>query len=375
MEYGDLAVESYSGNAMASTHMTNEMFLCLSDERGANVHIVEQFLRRKGRNSLNTYNTYKTSILQFYGEFYEHVKNLKDEAGNPSKMAQYVQSFSGRCAALTDISEITTGDLSLVNIIIAELYVSYLFNIKGYKGATIHNKISALSELYNSLLKFNTISEEFKLIQTNPFTLLKDDMPKKVKNPTDYLADEEMRKLLKSINTEDLAGLRDKTLLALLFTTAIRKSEAINIKIGDVSTKGEFTIVKIIQKGSKYHIAKIRPDLKVLMDEYLRRTGRSYENNADEYFFIGHSNNSGKKLSRNSINKMLEKRCKLAGVKKIKVHGTRSSSITSALRNGADLIDVQQNLANHSNVNTTLGYNHLQKSLRNNPSDKIDILK
>ena len=123
-------------------------------------------------------------------------------------------------------------------------------------------------------------------------------------------------------------------------------------------------------------MVKLQPSVEKLINEYIEKTGRNKIDNSEEYLFIGHSSNglNGKKLNPNTLNLMIKKTCKKAGInKKLKVHSTRHTAITLAITAGASIEKVRD-FAAHKNLATTNRYVHSIDKLRNNASDFIDIV-
>ena len=103
-------------------------------------------------------------------------------------------------------------------------YLGHLHDNK-YEASSISRKISALRTFFKYSLKE-------KEIKKNPMTLISN--PKKEKKLPKYLNYEEMEKLLNSIDTSQLEGIRDRLIIELLYSTGIRVSELVNIKIKDI---------------------------------------------------------------------------------------------------------------------------------------------
>jgi len=305
-----------------------------------NKHFVNHFLEMKSKNSKNTAIAYKNDILEFFN--------------------------------VNEIEVLTINDFIKVNFINAEEYILELTK-KGLSSATINRKISSLSSIYNWLMKFNDNASGKALIMFNPFTNLKEERPVINSKETQFLTKEECEKLLNSFNINDLLQLRNKTIIALALTTALRKSEIINIKIKDVTTSGEYDIIKVIRKGGKNDLVKLQKGVKNLIEQYVLQSGRDFIVNQDDYLFIGHSNrnNISAKLSPNTLNYMIDKVCKDVGItKKICFHSTRHTAITLAIVNGANIHNVKE-LAGHANISTTNRYIHNINKLKNSATDSI----
>ncbi len=125
----------------------------------------------------------------------------------------------------------------------------------------------------------------------NPFGNLRDEKPKVNSKETEFLTSEECTQLLSVFDTEKIVELRNKTIMYLALTTALRKSELINIQLKDVTKYGEFDVIHVIRKGNKKDMVKIQPGVKHLIEEYVKRTNRTFETDGEAYLFIGHSRN------------------------------------------------------------------------------------
>lgn len=306
-------------------------------------HFIRHFLNSKRTKSENTSKSYEKDILDFF-----NVENVE---------------------------EISLEDIRKVNIFHAESYIMYLKE-QGYSSATINRKLSSLSSLYGWLLKFSKNYEGRGVISFNPFSSLKEERPTIVNKETEFLTKDEVIKLLNSIDTDSLIGLRNKAILSLALTTALRKSEIINIKIKDIKTYGEFDVVNVIRKGGKQDIVKLQSKVKELIVQYIHRSNRDLYEDEDSYLFLGHSTNglNNKKLNPNSLNLIIDKVTKEAGIKKkLRVHSTRHTAITMAIMEGASAEKIRD-FAAHKNLSTTNRYIHSVDKLKNNAGDLIDIL-
>jgi site-specific recombinase XerD len=156
-----------------------------------------------------------------------------------------------------------------------------------------------------------------------------------------------------------LPGLRDKALIELLFSSGLRVSELTSLNKDHVNTKRrEFTVRG---KGQKDRPVFISEKAAEMVEEYLaKRT-----DNLDP-LFISYSRNvsssndgSYRRLSPRSVQRMIEKHSKLAGITKhVSPHTLRHSFATDLLMNGADIRSVQAMLG-HSNISTTQVYTHV----------------
>ncbi|MBI2068734.1 MAG: tyrosine-type recombinase/integrase [Candidatus Yanofskybacteria bacterium] len=180
-----------------------------------------------------------------------------------------------------------------------------------------------------------------------------------------FLEADELERLLKSPEDNNLDTLRDRAVLGTLFSTGMRVSELcaldrdkIDPKRGEVSIRG---------KGSKIRVVFLSDNAKDSLDQYLKKRV-----DADEALFIriprskSFSKESNLRLTPRSIQRIVGKYAIKAGIirKKVSPHTLRHSFATDLLRNGADIRSVQA-LLGHSSVTTTQIYTHVtDKQLR-----------
>lgn len=306
-----------------------------------NEHFIEKFLNKKIKN-INTRKAYNSNIKEFFN--------------------------------VANVADISLDDIRCVTIFDVEDWINSMMR-SGYASSTISRKISSISSLYKWLLKYQDNSTGIKIIQFNPFAAMSDEKPRVNNRITQFLTQEELKFILRRIDTSSLSGFRNKLIISLVSTTALRKSEFLNIKIKDIDEYNGFKILKILGKGDKLAIVKLQPVIKNMIDIYLNKTNRDYNNNSEEYLFISHSSNSlgdnTKPLDESTLNKALKKLCSECKIKKnITVHSLRHSAITLSIQSGYSIEKVRD-FARHSNISTTNRYVHSINSLKDNPSDKL----
>ena len=308
-----------------------------------NKNFIRYFLEIKSRKSVYTAKSYECDIKDFF--------------------------------CVNSISDITLEDIKKVTILHSQNYIIKLMD-KNMSSATINRKISSLSALYRWLLKYQDNSTDIHIIKYNPFGNLKEEKPVINNKETEFLTKEECKVLLNSIDTSTILGHRNKTILALALTTALRKSEIINIKIKHITTYTGYDVVKVRRKGGKEDIVKLQKNILDMINKYIMLTKRGKLSSGEEYLFIGHSTNGNnkEKLNASTLNYMIKKVCKNAGIdKNLQVHSTRHTAITLAILAGATVEKVRD-FAAHKNLATTNRYIHSVDKLKNNAGDLIDVL-
>lgn len=223
-------------------------------------------------------------------------------------------------------------------------YIEYL-NKLNYKSNTISRRISALRSFYKFLYKKNKVS-------INPMVLINN--PKKEKELPKFLYVNEIEELLSQMDNS-IQGIRDHLIIELLYSTGIRVSELVNIKIKDIDFNNK--IIKIIGKGSKERIVIYGSYLKNVLNNYLNNSRCFIKNyNNTDYLVI---NMNGNKITDRSIRNIINKYMKMTTIqKRISPHTLRHTFATHLLDNGCDLRAVQE-LLGHSDLGTTQIYTHI----------------
>lgn len=213
---------------------------------------------------------------------------------------------------------------------------------KGLDKRSISRKISSIRSFYKFLLKDGAIEK-------NPLVSL--ELPKIDKKLPTFLTEEEVIKLINAPNEKTLIGFRDKLILIFLYSTGMRVSEIVSLKVSQLDlNKGE---VIITGKGKKDRVIFLTEELKELINEYLNKRKKN-----SNVLFI---NRNGKPLTDKGIRLLVEKYAKkVVPYKKVTPHTLRHTFATHLLTNGADLRVVQE-LLGHTKLSTTQIYTHLTK--------------
>ena len=219
-------------------------------------------------------------------------------------------------------------------------YLKVLGN-SNYKSSSINRILSSLKNYYDYL--------EYKhLIEYNPLKNL--NRPKKEKRLPNFINNNDYEEIIKkSLERTDFIGRRNTLLLELLYSSGIRISEAINIKIKDINISDKS--IRILGKGSKIRIVYFGEYAKEYLEEYLK-----VRNSSLEYLFLNKNNTL---LTRRGAEYIISNLVKTSLLKKkVTPHTFRHSYATEMLNNGADIRSVQE-LLGHSSLSTTGIYTHV----------------
>jgi len=194
-----------------------------------------------------------------------------------------------------------------------------------------------------------------RIIKNDPSALI--DSPKLWKRVPDTLTINEVDALIAAADVHDTQGIRDRAILETLYATGMRVSEVVNLKKDNVNL--EIGFLRCIGKGNKERVIPLGKKAIAGITRYLEvsRPKLLGKKEAD-YLFLSRF---GRKISRQSLWKMIKKYAKQAHIKKpIKPHIMRHSFATHLLEHGADLRSVQEMLG-HSSISTTQIYTHINK--------------
>jgi integrase/recombinase XerD len=225
------------------------------------------------------------------------------------------------------------------------------------EDVVIYNNEYILKNNLSASYQNQTIKLFYKIIHDSKIVIEELHRPKNAKTLPNVLSKEETFRLI------DLTtNLKHKTLLALIYSSGLRISEAINMKITDIDSQRMLIHVKNA-KGKKDRYTLLSTKVLGLLKKYYT----IYK--PKTYLFEGQY---GEQYSSRSAQSVVQQSAKKAGItKKISLHTLRHSFATHLLENGTDLRYIQD-LLGHSSPKTTMIYTHVSStSLKNiiNPFD------
>ncbi|MFP4520625.1 MAG: site-specific tyrosine recombinase XerD [Fibrobacterota bacterium] len=224
-------------------------------------------------------------------------------------------------------------------------YVQFLFK-HGLKSSSIARFLSSIRGFFRYLL-----SEDY--IDYDPTVNLK--TPVRERSLPDVLDQEEIAAVLESPDKETPAGLRDSSLLELMYGGGLRISEALGVSSNDIIFDEH--IIRVIGKGAKMRIVPLGEKAAGAVSAYINSARpRIKKHNSPANLIL---NLRGGALSRMGAWKIVEKYVRLCNIKKrVTPHTFRHSFATHLLEGGADLRSVQEMLG-HADISTTQIYTHL----------------
>jgi len=223
----------------------------------------------------------------------------------------------------------------------------YLYkNFSNKKSRSQARSISALKSFFNYLLFEGEI-------HSSPINDI--ESPKIENKLPEVLTEDEIKRLISSVNLDSEFGQRNKTIIEVLYGTGIRVSELTELKLSNIFFNEN--IMKITGKGNKERFVPLGNIASNEIKEYLKiRNKNIIDTKFSDILFL---NRYGRGLTRSMIFKIISDSYKKVGLnKKISPHTLRHSFATHLLKNGADLRTIQLILG-HESITTTEIYTHL----------------
>ena len=221
--------------------------------------------------------------------------------------------------------------------------VSLLDN--NYSAVSVHRKISCLRVFYRYLRKEG-------IVKTDP--LEKVSLPKRKKSLPVFVEEEALANLLDNYSFgEGFAGVRNRTIIEMLYLTGMRRSELLGLRNTDVDLS-EGT-VKVTGKRNKQRIIPVVRQFVKRLEEYINIRNEQIPAVNDGWFFITDKGNKlYDKYVYNIVNRYL---AMVTTIEKKSPHVLRHTFATHMLNRGADLNSIKE-LLGHANLSATQIYTH-----------------
>jgi len=276
------------------------------------VKIFLEYCRIEKNYSVNTIITYQTALYQFE----EYILLMHD--------------------GISEIEEINKEDVNY--------FLGWLHD-KGMKKRTVKLKTSAVKSFFKYCYKQNFIDK-------NPAALVV--LPKTDKTLPSFLLPNEIEALMNSFNKENPVESRNLALIELLYSSGLRISEALQLKLKDIDYKEK--TIKVLGKGNKERIIPVGNKALDAIKNYTSKRGEIAKKIQTTSLFIS---NRGRKMSSRDaygiINRALQG---ITETTKKSPHILRHTFATHLLDKGADLQSVSEMLG-HSSLSTTQVYTHV----------------
>ncbi|MEM7304957.1 MAG: site-specific tyrosine recombinase XerD [Pseudomonadota bacterium] len=213
------------------------------------------------------------------------------------------------------------------------------------------------ARLLSSIRRFYKYQIRQGLIEVDPAENI--EFPKLGRQLPEVLTEEEVDKLLGAPNIEKAQGIRDRTMLEVLYACGLRVSELIHLQLHQVNVRAG--VLRIIGKGNKERLVPFGEQAGEWLDCYLEssRPALLKECHDCNVLFVS---NRGLGMTRQAFWHVIKRHAKAVGIDKhLSPHTLRHAFATHLLNHGADLRVVQM-LLGHSDLSTTQVYTHIAQA-------------
>ena len=272
----------------------------------------------------------------------KEVRNLSDNTlisykHDVKSFIEFISTHTGSEVSIKYLNDMKISDF--------RSFLSYLRN-KDISSTSIARIISSLKSFFNYLLNTNLI--ESTVVQSLRTPKQKKSLPRPISSE---LAIETI-KHAQDMEKEKWIGMRNKSILMLLYGCGLRISEALNLNFEDIN-ENDYLIIK--GKGNKERMVPLMDYVKNDIENYIHECPKNFMK--DDPLFVG------KRLDRLSpriIQYVLEKiRHNLSLPETATPHALRHSFATHLLDSGGDLRSIQE-LLGHSSLSTTQKYTKVE---------------
>jgi integrase/recombinase XerD len=223
-----------------------------------------------------------------------------------------------------------------------------------YKQKLDSRSVSRYLVSLRSFFKYALMEE---LVRLDPTENL--ESPKIRQSLPTYIRKDDVDRLMEAPNTATSVGLRDKAMLEVLYSTGLRVSELLNLRISDLDLRSGY--VRCIGKGDKERLVPIGRKAIAAVEAYLAGARPKFlrPGTPPQHSQILFLTRTGRRLSRITIWKVLHDYGVKLGLRgRLTPHKLRHSFATHLLEGGADLRSVQLMLG-HADISTTQIYTHV----------------
>ncbi|MBI3680710.1 MAG: site-specific tyrosine recombinase XerD [Acidobacteria bacterium] len=227
-------------------------------------------------------------------------------------------------------------------------YLDWLYQ-QGLGSRSIARQLSTLRGLYAFLLREGRIGEDPTVVLPSP------RQPRRLPR---YLNGEQMDRLTRSPDENKPNGIRDRAMIALLYSSGLRVSELCHLEFSDLNL--EMGLVRVTGKGNKERLVPVGREAVEAVRRYLDSARPALlKGRASRHLFV---TARGGKLTRQGFWKALRGHGKKAGAfGELSPHVLRHTFATHLLEGGADLRSLQTMLG-HADISTTQIYTHVARS-------------
>ncbi len=228
-------------------------------------------------------------------------------------------------------------------------FLDHVENTRGCSPRTRNARLAAIRAL------FGFIAREEPALLLHSQTIRTIPLKRTEHKTVDYLEEKEMQALLNAVDLHSRTGVRDKTLLLLLYNTGARVSEIVELKVADLRLDGTAQ-AKLLGKGKKYRSCPLWPETVEALHDYLQH--RTPKDPTAQQLFL---NANGSPITRFGVRYIISQYASAA--KAVNPHTIRHTTAMHLLRAGNDVNMISYWLG-HANINTTHIYVEIDMEMK-----------
>ena len=300
------------------------------------------------------------NVTSLINDFLQYAEIEKNYSGGTVKMYHlYLTLFNEFAKKHLNKSEITLKDINKDLITEYRVYLNRK-NVGSDKNKTLSKATqNCFLIALRSFLRYLNIYKELPTLEADKIVLSKtpDRIPK-------FLSEDEIEKLFNMQDPSKKSGVRDRTILELLYSTGMRVSELSNLNLVDIKPEVlESREFAVLGKGRKARTVFLTDTAVYWLKRYISLRKDEYKplfvRYSGKYMDKNDTKGESLRITPRSIQRMIKKYALKAGIASVVTpHVLRHSFATHILKNGGDIRSVQE-LLGHSNISTTQIYTHL----------------
>ena len=293
-----------------------------------------------------------SAVARFLEFFAGRIANARTRAAYGRAVGQFLGWCEARGLGLRDVSP---------------LHVAAYIRTHPGSAPTVKQHLAAIRMLGDWLV----VSQ---VLPVNPAAAVRGPKHVVTKGATPVLSPAEARKLLQSIDTGSLAGLRDRALLSVMLYSFARVSAVLGMRRQDYFGQGSRAWLRLHEKGGKRHDVPAHHRAAAALDAYVEAVGLE-EPKAALFQTMDPAGRrlTGRALDRRLVLAMIKRRAAAAGLPPSTCcHTFRATGITAYLSNGGTLEHAQQ-IAGHASPKTTKLYDRTADTVTVEEIERIVI--
>lgn len=292
---------------------------------------------------------------RFLEFFTANIRNINTRRAYVHAVRLFLAWCEGRGAGLKDIRPI-----------IVAAYIEKLTNERAPQ--TVKQHLAAIRMLFDWLVTG-------QIVPMNPAASVRGPRYSTKEGKTPVLNQEDARRLLNSIDTRHVVGLRDRALIGLMVFSFARVGAVVKMKVADYYQNGKRFQIRLHEKGGKFHKVPVHHTAEEYLDAYIETA--LLTNDKKGFLFRSTRGRSrqltDKPLDTNDVLRMVKRYARKAGLSpEVCCHTFRATGITNYMLNGGT-IEKAAKIANHESTRTTGLYNRQHDAISLDEIERILI--